>query len=163
MKKLFILNVMLLVYLSVYGQTLSPETILSSGGDFANTAAQISWTLGDFQTTTYVKDQIVLTQGFLQSQIKVTDVFNIDNSADVELKVFPNPVTNYLYIKLISNENKKLSWQLINQSGKIIRNDDIYNKQAEIDLGTYKAGIYYLKTFSKDGSFVKIFKIIRIN
>ncbi len=163
MKKLFILNVMLLVYLSVYGQTLSPEAILSSGGDFANTAAQISWTLGDFQTTTYVKDQIVLTQGFLQSQIKVTDVFNIDNSADVELKVFPNPVTNYLYIKLISNENKKLLWQLINQSGKIIRNDDIYNKQAEIDFGAYKAGIYYLKTFSKDGSFVKIFKIIRIN
>ncbi len=163
MKKLFVLNVMLLVYLAGYGQTLLPETILSSGGDFANTTAQISWTLGDFQTTTYVKDQIVLTQGFLQSQIKVTDVFNIDNSANVELKVFPNPVINYLYINIISNENKKISWQLINQNGKIIRNDDIYNKHSEIDFGSYKAGIYYLKTYSKDGSFVKIFKIIRIN
>lgn len=162
MKKLLILNVLLLVYLAGYGQTLSPETILSSGGDFANAEAQISWTLGDFQTTTYMKDQIVLTQGFLQTEIKVTDVFSINNSLDIELKVFPNPVTNYLFIKLISDDNKKISWQLINQNGKIMRYDDLYNKETEIDFSQYEDGIYYLKTFSKDGSFLKIFKVIRI-
>ncbi len=163
MKRLFVLNIILLVYLAGYGQMLSPETILSSGGEFANTAAQISWTLGDFQTTTYVKDQLVLTQGFLQSEIKITSIINIDNSGNIELKVFPNPVTNYLSLKVISHENKKISWQLINQNGKIIKYNDIYNKNTEIDFSSYKNGIYYLKTFSKDGSFIKIFKIVRIN
>jgi hypothetical protein len=163
MKKLLVLNIMLLAYFVGYGQILSPETILSSGGEFANTAAQISWTLGDFQTTTYVKDQLVITQGFLQSEIKITSIINIDNSGNIELKVFPNPVTNYLTLKVVSHDNKKISWLLINQNGKIIKYNDIYNKNAEIDFSSYKNGVYYLKTFSKDGSFIKIFKIIRID
>ncbi|MCF6241140.1 MAG: T9SS type A sorting domain-containing protein [Bacteroidales bacterium] len=163
MKKLLVLNPIFWVYLNCFGQILSPETILSSGGEFANSSAQISWTLGDFQTTTYVKDQLVLTQGFLQSEIKVTAIFDINQSEDIELKVYPNPVTNYLYLKVISPNSKKLSWQLINQNGKLIKYDDIYNRNTAIDFSVYKDGVYYLKTFSKDGSFIKIFKIIRVN
>jgi len=163
MKKIYALCILLSMQFAINGQILSPEVILSSGGEFANSEAQISWTLGDFQTTTYVKEQLVLTQGFLQNDIKITSVLELDNSNNIKLNVFPNPVTNLLNIHVLSSDNKQISWQLINQNGAVIKYDDITDNNTEIDFSSFQSGIYFLRTFSKESNYFKIYKIVKIN
>ncbi len=163
MKKIYLLSIIFVFHVLSYGQILSPTALVSSGGNFANSSAQISWTLGDFQTKTYAKETLLLTQGFLQSNITVTSVLELDNSEKIHVNVYPNPVSTYVNMEIINKDNKKLSWQLINQSGNIIKIDDINNTHVKIDFRAYQTGVYYLKTFSKDGTYLKIFKILRIN
>jgi hypothetical protein len=66
MKNLPILLPLMGCFLSLSGQTLSPEIISSSGGYFENTNASLSWTLGETATETLVNGNIILTQGFQQ-------------------------------------------------------------------------------------------------
>ena len=162
MKKLSVTNILMFVAVLGNSQILSHQAILSSGGEFANSSAQISWTLGDLQTATYIKDQLILTQGFLQSDIKVTAIIELDEKTNISVKIFPNPVKQNLYLKVLSRDEKKLSWQLIGQTGNIIKSGKINSQNTEINFSLYPDGIYFLKAFSGDGSYFKIFKIMKI-
>ena len=167
MIKLLFSCILLIIPLLCFSQTNTPEVIVSTGGQFANTHAQISWTLGDFQTTTYTNtDQnLILTQGFLQSKFDIADVINIEESNDIKIKVFPNPVKNILNIQIQSKENQDIRWELITQSGKIIETSHSYNQNndCQINFSSFENGIYFIRTYTKDGSYLKVFKVVYLN
>jgi len=157
----------LIVPLLCFSQTNTPEVIVSTGGQFANTHAQISWTLGDFQTTTYTNsDQnLILTQGFLQSKFDIADVINLEESTDIKIKVFPNPVKDILNIQIQSKENQSIRWELITQSGKIIETSQSFNnsKDSQVNFSSFENGIYFIRTYTKDGSYIKVFKVVYLD
>ncbi|OQX82230.1 MAG: hypothetical protein B6D64_00925 [Bacteroidetes bacterium 4484_276] len=50
----------------LYGQSVSPEVIATSGGYFENAEISLSWTLGETVTETFSSGNVTLTQGFQQ-------------------------------------------------------------------------------------------------
>lgn len=145
-------------------QSNTPDVIVSSGGEFANDYAQIMWTLGDFQITTYAKDDLILTQGFLQTELKVTGVVNIKETSKIELNVFPNPVRDILNIQVQSETTQAVFWELFNQKGQVVKSSTILNnKLTQVDFSPFENGVYYVRTYTKDGAFFKVFKLVYLN
>ncbi len=165
MKQVLLSSFIFVIYAHCFGQTITPNVLISAGDEFKNSFAQISWTLGDFQTTTYSKNDLTLTQGFLQSNFNITGVLNIEKTSDINIKVYPNPVKDILNIQIQSNSNSIIQWELINQSGKMLKtgnnSEDLTNSQ--INFSSFNNGIYFIRTYKKDGSYVKVFKVVYLN
>lgn len=65
------------------------------------------------------------------------------------LKLFPNPATDYLQIEMKSMQNNKISVAIINASGNLMQSGQYrFNSQAllSIDIKKLPAGKYFLKT-----------------
>lgn len=71
MKKLLILFTLIGLTVLIYGQSLNPEVISTSGDYFENSNASLSWTLGETVTETFENSNFFLTQGFQQPVIGV--------------------------------------------------------------------------------------------
>ncbi len=164
MKHILLTCFILTFSLYFFGQTISTDVIVSAGGEFKNTNAQISWTLGDFQTATFSENSVVLTQGFLQSNLTITGILDMEESQDIKIKVFPNPVKDILNIEIQSSENSVIQWELINQTGKIIKagNNSQNLSHSQIRFSSYNYGVYFIRTFKKDGSYMKVFKVVYV-
>ncbi len=164
MKNLFVI---LCLITSVYShsQTVSLETFFAATGNSSNSYAKVSWTLGDLQVLTYSSNNAVLTQGFLQSNLTVTNVVNIKENNSINLKVFPNPVSDFLNINYTASKETSISFFLYNLNGSLIqsKNANSKNYNETIDFRQFESGTYILKAVSEDGSFIKTFKLLYEN
>jgi len=161
------LIVILCVFASYYAnsQSLTPEAIFSASGNLSNNYAQISWTLGDTQTKTYSIDNLIITQGFLQSSLAITNVISLADNEKINLKVFPNPVSDILNIKYTAEKETKVSFYLYNLQGSLLfsKEVDAMNYTETISFNRFESGTYLLKAVSADKSYVKTFKILYQN
>ncbi len=143
-------------------QTISSDGIFPAGGYFSNGFAQISWTVGDAQTATIKSSDLILTQGFLQSNLTITGLNEFSKNENIEVSVFPNPVKDILNLEFSSKEETNLYFNLYTLDGKKIYEEkyNTSNHSAEIYFTTFQRGYYILKIFSEDLSFLKTYKIL---
>jgi len=165
MKKKIFSCILCITPLLCFSQTNTPQVFVSAGGDFKDSYAQISWTLGDFQTETYFENDLLLTQGFLQSNFHITGIFNPEKTSDFKIKVFPNPVKDILNIQIQSKKPVSIKWELINQVGKIIETSNSFNNSnnSHINFSSFENGVYFIRTYKKDGSYIEIFKVVYLD
>lgn len=129
------------------------ELVSSSGDSFSNSSYSIDWSLGEVATATYSNATYTLNEGFQQTLITVT---KINDVVDFNIKVYPNPATNY--VKVIS-ETKDLDLTLTDLSGKTLLNKKTNSTETSINFSDYAAGIYLLN-ITKNNK-VETFKIIK--
>ncbi len=73
------------------------------------------------------------------------------SSQNYEISIYPNPTEgNVLYIRKPSNF--EFNYQIIDLNGKIIQSGAL--NKAEIEVGNLTEGMYFIKLFEKDFSFV---------
>lgn len=74
--------------------------------------------------STQSNSKITVTQGILQPTIPVTKMPNQQGSSatlsETNIKVYPNPTENMLFIESFENEDAELSFQLYDLSGRVI-------------------------------------------
>lgn len=83
----------------------------------------------------------------------------IDNTAELELKLYPNPVTDY--VTLSSNQSLDGKFKLSNIVGKIILEGDLEGKGKTINLFDYRTGIYIISIYDREGKKLATRKIIK--
>jgi len=161
MRKIFIFLSILITYPTI-AQTLSSEGIFASGDYFSNGFARLSWTLGDAQTSTLKKPELVLTQGFLQPNFTVTAINIISDNEEIKVDVFPNPVKDILNLKFSSKQESRLYISIYSMDGKKLYDEkfNTSNYSAEILFTSYQSGYYILKVSSEDQTFLKTYKIL---
>jgi hypothetical protein len=154
-----------LVSVIAHSQSISPESVFAATGNLSNAHAQISWTLGDFQTQTYNKNGVILTQGFLQANLVITGVTDIKDNDLIDLRVFPNPVSDLLNLKFTATKKVSIMFYLYNLNGSLIysKKADASNFSETVDFTLFESGVYILKAVSDDGSFAKTFKLFYEN
>lgn len=148
---------------SAFCQSLSPQGIFASGGvTNIDGYAQLSWTLGETQTLTYSKNNVILTQGFLQSNFTITGIDAFSENDIVQYSVFPNPVKDILTMEYSADKEIELSVYLYNLEGKSLFTNKISTstKSSEINFTSLQSGYYILKVFTEDQSFLKTYKIL---
>ncbi len=69
-----------------------------------------------------------------------TDIDQVDNQ---KVKIYPNPVSNYLTIEL--NQEKYTQLKVINYMGKIIKTQQLNNQYQKIDFSGFAAGMYIIE------------------
>jgi PKD repeat protein len=87
--------------------------------------------------------------------IKEKDNSGLNDKAMQDIKIYPNPVTSVLTIKV---ENMK-QLQLVNMSGNVLIQEVINDQSIQLDMSAYHQGIYFLILENKDGRIVQ--KVVR--
>ena len=156
MKKIFqFIAILTFLTPTVYAQ----EVVASAGETQTLTGYEVSWTIGEPVIETFSSGNTVLTQGFHQSKLIVTAIDEILFS-DFELKVYPNPTSEYLIIQLNSPE-KKPQYQLFDLSGKLLQNNSVTGTETRINLNEYASGTYLLKMSLDRNVPLQTFKIVK--
>ncbi len=93
----------------------------------------------------------------ITKQINITSIYpiSIENLDNVEIKLYPNPSENFIFIE---TKNKNMNMEIIDIKGNIIfskKNLENFNK---IDISYFLSGTYFVKI--KSNNFEKVKKII---
>jgi hypothetical protein len=163
MKHFTFILVTIFFALSVSAQ-VKQEVIASAGGyneaGIGSNKISISWTLGETIIPTYSSGNLILTHGFQQQLIVTAVEENIDVAVNV--KVFPNPASEFVNIRFEAPVNVEIVVTVIDSQGKLVKKDIIESSMSEkqINLQDVPAGIYYLRLAK--GNLVNIYKVVKL-
>lgn len=154
-------HLLALIVLCLAGvQTKAQVVISSNGGSFKGATVQLDWTIGEPVTETFQSEGKILTQGFHQSKLTVSAVDQIALGG-IQLKVFPNPVSDQLILEMEKREVKRFEIELCELSGKLLLQKETEQPNEIIDMKIYRSGCYFLRIRIKGESTIQTFKIIK--
>ncbi len=146
-----------ILFVLIMFQTKAQE-VISSGGDYnENATISISWTLGEPVIETVSNTSNVLTQGFQQTKLTVSEIFEI-NSKNISISLFPNPTQDFVNLEVDNYNN--LTFQLFSFNGKLIQTNKLSSKNTEIKMTNLSAATYFLKILNNN-KLIKTYKIIK--
>jgi len=147
----------------VNGQSISPQVIASAGTHYTGSNAQLSWTIGEPVITTVSNGSNTITQGFHQTLLDIVSVEE-QNTAGVNVNVFPNPTQDRVNINLVNNL-KDLQMDLFDMTGKLLqaRRIGAAENNVQVDMTNYARANYLLRIYAVDGSVNNTYKIEKMN
>ncbi|HNX07983.1 MAG TPA: T9SS type A sorting domain-containing protein [Bacteroidales bacterium] len=168
MKKLlsFALLIMLAAWLNA--QSMERWVVSGAGGTYLDNINnfQMDYTIGEPVITTASSASIILTQGFLQPFFLMTSLPEtmVNNP---EWTLFPNPVTEHLFIVNDNPEQGTYVIQLFDMMGQLL---DETMRETEsgthlslmMDFDKYATGNYFVRLLYQHKA-LKTFKVIKIN
>lgn len=121
MKKILLL-IVLFYCTHLNSQVVGPSVINSTGGNFQSGYYQFEWSLGEMSLVndmTSPDNSFIVTNGFIQSHIQYPFGSNSNNIfGNDEIKVFPNPATNYVEINFLTKQQGRITINFYDASGK---------------------------------------------
>jgi hypothetical protein len=146
-------------WFSCFAQTNSPSVIISSGTFTQGEEASLSWTIGEDLVESYGNEDLMLLQGFLETEDYLVPIEE-NTFEDEGILIFPtrtHAVVNVLINKAI---DEAYTGNLVDMSGKVLSIVELPAHHNEISLLDFPYGLYMLKiTRGKDP--VTEVKIIR--
>ena len=159
MRQIFFLTAVL-AFFTINAQ--NQEVISSSGDHYDNGSVQLSWTLGEIVTETATDDNVIITQGFHQSNLTITKIEeDYLNNINASVNIFPNPTSDLATIELKDVEIANFIYELNDNKGKTIIKKNFESETEVIDFSQYAASIYYIRIYSKAGDYSETFKVIK--
>jgi len=103
-----------------------------------------------------VSDQSIVGDGFYFDDL---EVLTFDQTVGVneqvkkpEFKIYPNPAQNQLHISNLSNSNSELMYEIIDISGKMVKNGKLSNSfNSIISIEELNSGSYFIRLIKPDG------------
>jgi PKD repeat protein len=101
-----------------------------------------------------------------QNYVTVNTTSSVEDNWIMKSNIYPNPVTKSEFtLSFLMNENKYLSFEIINESGTLIKyllektakkGENVFTFNTEM----LSSGNYFLKVYEKGSTFIKTFKFI---
>lgn len=168
------INLFIFFFLSIpilaSAQNLDPSVLASEGGIDSNMDISLEWTLGEIAVATLYTKSTMITEGFHQSNLIVSDYYETTNSklthqSNSKIKVVPNPVKSIVVIQMESSEESTLNISLFNLAGTQLLEKLNQNPtdSLELNLNDFPSGIYLLRFTDQEGRLVRTFKLSKIN
>ena len=129
-------------------QVTHSTTINAAGGSAQLSGNTYEWSIGEMTlVNTAATANLVVTQGLLQPVLNTTNIRQPELTVD-QLKVYPNPTKDIVFIKPNLKPNPSLTILVYDISGRAFLRSELVLKEGTevqtIDLGTYAAGNYLL-------------------
>ena len=151
------LILLLLVSVISYSQTISRQVIGSAGKTQSNSNLKISWSAGEPVVGLMTAGGNQLGNGYYPA--KDVQALKIqDNVLDLQLKVYPNPTSQMLFVS--HPELNSFSIQITDLNGKQIYSAAI-NKNQSLDVSNYTQGMYLVTVENKEANKKNTYKIIK--
>jgi hypothetical protein len=152
--------ILLVIGLFVSQKTNAQTIISSSGASYKQASGSISFTLGQIQQATLIKDGTILSQGFHQPFLLISGITSLPDLG-LEIRAFPNPTTAQLQLNFTKGfDPDQYQIQLYDLFGHLHFQTKLSTAQSEIDLSNKTSGTYLLKILSK-GQAIHTFKILK--
>ncbi|MBK8806429.1 MAG: T9SS type A sorting domain-containing protein [Bacteroidales bacterium] len=156
-KALLILCFQLLVFLAG-AQYVTSDVLISSGDYVKNKYASMQFTIGEVVTETVSSNGIIVTQGFNQTNILLTQIDEKTNDY-FSIVGFPNPAMDRFTLIISSHQYSEFIISMCDNLGQIISQQYSSECKIEFDLSDFVIGTYYLKVSDNGNSVLKTLKI----
>ena len=150
----------LLISFSPLAKLQAQEVVTSGGGYFNNANGSLSSTIGEPVTETFKLTDYTLTQGFQQSILVLVIDIEEKEKKDLCVNIYPNPVIDYLKVKVENAGAQKFSYNLCTVDGQILLEGHFESMETEIAVNQLSAATYILKIFAEQEE-IKALKIIK--
>ena len=98
--------------------------------------------------------EIQANEGAIDLLLSATNSNGMENIKTNNIKIYPNPVSDKLYIE-VTDINSYTHLKILNLVGKIMAHDKIVNTEIEIDISDYYSGLYFIVLKNKDIHYTK--------
>lgn len=153
--KIIVIAVFLLGNLLSMGQ----QNIAATGSYFENNEFSVSWGVGELAIETFSSGNYIVTQGFQQSKLEVTNIDNTNSEFDY-IEVYPNPTSDFVYLNFKDKAPLACEYQMIDTEGKVMNKQKITEQSVQVSFVNKKTGVYFMRIFS-DKTLIKTFKIVK--
>lgn len=155
----FSLLLLLVVFtFDLEGQT-THSVLSASGGDASGTGGYVAYSVGQIVYTTNTGTSGSNAQGIEQAY-EIYSVGINDSKLTISLSFFPNPTSDFLTLKIQDYLNENLRFQLVDENGKLISNDQITALETQIEMRALARASYFLNIL-KNNEIMQSFKIIK--
>lgn len=137
------------------------SNIVASGGSADGSGGYASYSVGQIDFSSKSGAGGSVTEG-VQQPFEITVINGIDEQwINLNAVVFPNPTSQFVELRINSNENEMLSYTLLDANGNLIERDLLSGNSREINLTSLSNGIYYLRV-NNENNLLKTFRIVKI-
>ena len=143
---------------SMKAQT-SHQVLSASGGDATGSGGSIAYSVGQIVYTTSTGTTGSVAQGVEQAY-EIYSVGITETALNISLSVFPNPTSDFLTLKVENYNNEALSYNLIDEQGKLILSEQITNQETLVAMSTLARGSYFINIVQTNKK-IQTFKIIK--
>ena len=147
-----------LLSFSVTAQT-SHQVLSASGGDATGSGGSVAYSVGQIVYTTSTGTTGSVAQGVEQAY-EIYSVGITETAINISLSVFPNPTSDFLTLKVEDYNNEALSYNLIDEQGKLILSEQITNQETQVAMSTLARGSYFINIVQTNKQ-IQTFKIIK--
>jgi len=166
MKKKIIIPVLFLIvpWTIAVSQQLSHQVLVPLAGVANGGGISYSQTVGETAVVVVGCYDYVLTQGFQQPSVKIKSEVRPDGTG---VKVYPNPVTDFVTIEMYGERAKTIRIDIINITGRIVYSDtkifdaDFWYKDRH-NVEDLLRGLYLVRVSANDGMLDRVFKIEKL-
>lgn len=139
----------------------SQNSVNCAGGNAIGVDGSASFTVGQIDYTSAKGSSGSFSLGVQQTyEIQFVDAIEEVNSSIMSCKVFPNPVTETLNLKIETEKAQIFQANLYDMNGKLLENVDVNNNQSDISMRNFPPAIYFLKVI-ENNQVVKTFKVVK--
>jgi len=137
------------------------EVIPVAGGNAEGAGGSVSYTIGQIMYHTYTGSNGSLAEGIQQPyEISILTGSEEIRGIDLISSVYPNPVSEFLTLRVEELEIPDLKYQLLDVNGRLLENNMIKSRETIINMERLTAGIYFL-IVTDNNKDLKTFKIIK--
>ena len=132
---------------------------VNSGGTFhQNATGSISWSLGEVATQTLKAGDYIITQGFQQSKLTLTSVFERPGYISL-VKAYPNPTSDFIYLE-VDGEVNDLNYAVYDMNGKLLASGQFEENPTRVSFANFGSGLYFVR-ITKGNLEVKTLRVVK--
>ncbi len=146
-----------LVCFELQAQTISKQVIGASGQTLTNANLKLAYSIGEPVVGLMSSGSNQLGNGYYPA-LDLETLSNQDNSLNLQLKVFPNPTTQYLHVTHPNMTSFKI--QIADITGKQMYGGSI-KKEVPLDISSYTQGTYLITIENTTTNKKNTYKIIK--
>jgi hypothetical protein len=137
------------------------EVLTASGGNASGIGGSASYSVGQIVYTTNSGTNGSVAQG-VQQPFEISIVTGIEEANEIILTctAYPNPVKDFLILKVEHFNQENLIYQLYDSDGKLLELRKVESNETSILMENFKPAIYLLKVIQNNKD-IKSFKIIK--
>ena len=149
----------LVVSFSAYSQTISKQVIAPAGGTYENVNNELSYTAGEVIVGAMTDEDgsYQLGNGYYPS-LDLSTLNTESSELQLQVKVYPNPVTEAIYITHPTEQFFEVNITDIN--GKQILQTQ-HQKEHSLSVQTLTTGTYFITVTTRDSKQTNTYKIIK--
>ena len=147
-----------LLSLSVNAQT-AHQVLSATGGDASGSGGTVAYSVGQIVYTTNTGTTGSVAQGVEQAY-EISSVGIKETALNISLSVFPNPTSDFLTLKVQYYNNEALSYNLLDEQGKLVLNEQIITQDTQVAMSTLARGAYFINIVQANKK-IQTFKIIK--
>ena len=154
MKKILLL---LLISCIASAQSISKQVIGAAGKTQSNGNSKLSWTVGEPVVGLMTAGGNQLGNGYYPA-LNLQALSVEDNTMDVQLKVYPNPISQSLFVS--HPDMNSFGITIVDMNGKQLYSGTI-NKEESLDVSNYTQGMYMVTVENTTANKKNTYKIIK--